>query len=93
MNAFQMKHRRRVSVLATVLLVAATSVAMAEPEAAPAQQRSWFWSSWFGQSTPAPAAKPKPAAPARVAGQAEPAKPNNNCSSFFSCITLVGIGF
>jgi hypothetical protein len=88
MNPSQMKHRRRASVLATVLLVAATSVAVAEQEAAPAQQRSWFWS-WF---TSTPPAKPKPAAPARVAGQAEPAKPNQNCA-FFNCITLVGIGF
>jgi hypothetical protein len=91
MNPLQMKHRRRLPVLAAALLVAATSVALAEPEAAPTQQRSSFWS-WL-TSSPAPAAKPKPAAPApaRVAGQAEPAKAN--CSSFFSCITLVGIGF
>jgi hypothetical protein len=88
MNPFQMKHRRRLPVLAAAFLVGAVSMALAEPEAAPAQQRSWF-SSWFS-SNPAPAAKPKPA---RVAGQTEPAKPNNNCSSFFSCITLVGIGF
>jgi hypothetical protein len=91
MNPFQTKHRRCVPILAAALLVAATSVALAEQEASPASSRTnnWFWS-WFS-SSPAPAAKPKPASPARVAGQTEPVKPNNNCS--FNCITLVGIGF
>jgi hypothetical protein len=92
MNPFQMMHRRCVPILAAALLLAAAGAALAEQEASPSSSRTnnWFWS-WF-TSSPASASKPKPASPARVAGQAEPAKPNNNCS-FFHCITLVGIGF
>jgi hypothetical protein len=87
MNRVETKHRC-VSLLAAALLVAATGVALADQEAAP-RSSNWLWS-WF-TSSPAPVAKPKPA-PARVAGQTEPAKPNNNCS-LFNCLTLVGIGF
>jgi hypothetical protein len=86
-----MNHRRRIPILAAALLVAATGVALAQQDTAPAQ-RNWFWS-WFS-SPPAPAPKPaKPAVqqPARVAAE-QPAKPNNNCS-FFKCIILVGVGF
>jgi hypothetical protein len=86
MKPFQMNHRRRIPVLAAALLIAATSVAVAEQESAPASQRFSFWS-WL---TSSPAPVPKPAAkPARVA---EPAKPNSTCT-LLSCITLVGIGF
>jgi hypothetical protein len=83
-----MKHPRRIPVVAAAFLIAATSIAVAEQEASPAQRSNWFWS-WL-TSTSTPVAKPaKPVAPARVA---EPAKPSNNCSSF-RCIILVGVGF
>jgi hypothetical protein len=89
MNPFQPKHRRCVPVLAAALLVAVSSVALAEQEAAPQRSTNWFWS-WLTPS-PAPAApRTKPATPARVAGQTEQGK--SNCS-FWNCITLVGIGF